>query len=680
MPADPYKYFRPEAKELLEQFSRGVLDLEKGVDDASILQGLFRLAHTLKGAARIVKQSEIASHAHAIEDTLSVLRAAPGKIERPQIDAILDHIDAIGGHLRSLSGPTDAPAQATGKVETEEPSRTIRADIAESDAMLESIAETRAMMKNLRLVVESVGQTGDTANYLVELLGSSFAAERDTRAAAQTPLAIAEELRRKLAAAERALDSGVDRMDRELRQLRETVERLRLVSAKDMFTALERTARDTAHSLSKQVIFKANGDDIRLDVHILETLQRALVQIVRNAVAHGIELPAERTGAGKQAVGNIEITLLRRGRQIVFSCSDDGRGLDLESVRKSAVQRGLLGVEARSLGPDELVRLLLRGGISTSRTVTEEAGRGIGLDVVREAIERLGGEVGCHSEPGHGATFELVIPPSLAAMDVLLVDVEQGHAMAIPLGTVEATSRIGPANISLAGGAASILHNETAIPFVPLSSLLDGRRWTAERHWAVVVVRTADGYAAIGVERLLGTANIITRPLPEYMSGNPIIAATALDADGNPQLVLDAELIIDAARRGAGEMEGQIARLPILIVDDSLTTRMLEQSILESAGYRVETAMSGEEALERVGDKKFALMLVDVEMPGMDGFTFIERVRADPKVRDIPAILVTSLAEPEHRSRGQQVGAQGYIVKSEFNQAELLSMIRSLAA
>jgi two-component system chemotaxis sensor kinase CheA len=163
------------------------------------------------------------------------------------------------------------------------------------------------------------------------------------------------------------------------------------------------------------------------------------------------------------------------------------------------------------------------------------------------------------------------------------------------------------------------------------------------------------------------------------MTASPIVAGASLDAEGNPQLVLDPDGLIAVARRGdAIELESTPARLPVLVVDDSLTTRMLEQSILESAGYEVELAMSGDEALDLVGRTRYALILVDVEMPGMDGFTFIERIRSDPALRDIPAILVTSRAAPEDRQRGRDVGAQGYIVKSEFDQAELLTMIRSL--
>jgi two-component system chemotaxis sensor kinase CheA len=223
------------------------------------------------------------------------------------------------------------------------------------------------------------------------------------------------------------------------------------------------------------------------------------------------------------------------------------------------------------------------------------------------------------------------------------------------------------------------LHDDTAIAFAPLSAVLDGIAWPARRSWPVVVVASSDGLAALGVERLLGTAKIVVRPLPQRMAASAIVAAASLDAEGNPQLVLEPTGLVTAARRGRpAEIDAQPLKRPVLVVDDSLTTRMLEQSILESAGYEVDVAVSGEEAIERLRTKRYALILVDVEMPGMDGFTFIERIRSDPKSRHIPAILVTSLAEPEHRQRGREVGAQGYLVKSEFDQAELLSMIQPL--
>jgi two-component system, chemotaxis family, sensor kinase CheA len=682
MAQDPYKYFRPEARDLVDQFAKGILDLEKGGSSAAAVQRLLRLAHTLKGAARVVKQSEIADRAHAIEDALSPFRDTPASVAREKIDSILEHLDEISNRIVTLVPTEHTKSPNPSKSVFEESPRTVRTDVADMDAVLDGVTETHAALNGLRGAAGGVEQ----ARHLADLLLSQLAASGTPdyrRPSGDNPsqrLAIAEELRRKLGSVERNLGSIIDQMDRELRQLREAAERLRLVSAGSLFTALERTARDTARALSKQVIFEGKGGDLRLDAHVLETVQGALIQIVRNAVAHGIELESERTTGGKPAIGHVSVNVFRRGRQIVFACSDDGRGVDLDAVRRVAVQRGLLDPTAKQLAALDLVGVLLRGGISTSTTVTDVSGRGVGLDVVREATERLGGEVVVRTDRGAGTTFELVIPPSLASMEALIVEAGgAGCAIAIPLDAVRRTLRVAANEIVRAAPGASILYEREAVAFMTLSAALGAARRSADGSWSAMVVQGMGGLAAIGVDRLLGTARIIVRPLPQHMTASPIVAGASLDAEGNPQLVLDPDGLIAVAHRGdAIELESTPARRPVLVVDDSLTTRMLEQSILESAGYEVELAMSGDEALDLVGRTRYALILVDVEMPGMDGFTFIERIRSDPALRDIPAILVTSRAAPEDRQRGRDVGAQGYIVKSEFDQAELLTMIRPL--
>jgi two-component system, chemotaxis family, sensor kinase CheA len=684
MAQDPYKYFRPEAHEILEKFSRGILDLEKGKHGTATIQHLLRLAHTLKGAARVVKQSEIANRAHAIEDALTPMRQSSNPIGREQIDTVLGHLDAIGSQLDLLAPSAEPVALASGKAVVDDAPRTIRTDLSEVDAILDSVVETNALTNGLRTAAQSLQQITHLADLLVSQ--SSIVAveahDRQARARGGRRLVIAEELRRKIGGVERNLGSLLDQMDRELRQLREAAERLRLVSAGNLLTTLERTTRDTARALSKEVNFKGTDGDIRLDARVLDTVQGALVQIVRNAVAHGIESSDERARTGKPAAGVVSLAIRRRDRRIVFSCSDDGRGIDLEAVRRVASQRGLVGPAAPELGSDDIIRVLLRGGISTSKTVTEESGRGIGLDVVRESVEQLGGEVEFRSTPGIGTTFEITIPPSLSSIDALLVQ-PGGNAgtIAIPLHAVRATRRLEAKEITFSAPGASVRYDEEAISFVPLLSALSGTVWSAKGNWAVVVLAGADGLAAVGVERLLGTAKIVVRPLPQHMVSSPLVVAASLDADGNPRLLLDPDALIAVARHGcATELDTRPTKPTVLVVDDSLTTRMLEQSILESAGYEVDVAASGEEALDRLRSKHYALILVDVEMPGMDGFTFIERIRADTKSRDIPAIVVTSLAEPEYRQRCGEVGAQGYIIKSEFNQAELLSMIKPLMA
>jgi len=685
MAPDPYKYFRPEARDLVDQFARGVLDLEKGGSDAAAVQQLLRLAHTLKGAARVVKQSEIADRAHAIEDTLSPFRDSTDGIARQQIDTILQHLDEISSRIVTLVPAEHTEIPTPSKSEPGESARTVRTDIAEADAVLDGVAETHALLNGLRGVAQGVEQARHVAERLLAQLAPSGDPSRQSVGNSNQRFAIADELRRRFGGVERNLGSIVDQMDRELRQLREAAERLRLVSAGNLFTALERTARDTAHALSKQVIFEGRGGDIRLDSHVLETVQGALIQIIRNAVAHGIEPETERTGAGKSPVGRVSVGISRRGGRIVFECRDDGRGVDLEAVRRVALQRGLIGraaknLDAPALDAQALVHMLLRGGISTSKTVTDISGRGIGLDVVREAVERLGGEVVFRTDAGAGTSFELVIPPSLASMEALIVETgDAGNATAIPLDSVRSTLRVAAADIARAAPGASILYEQKAIAFISLSTALAGARWSAGRSWTAIVVAGPQGLAAIGVDRLSGTARIVVRPLPQRMAASPIVVGASLDADGNPQLVLDPDGLIAAAHRGD---VGEVAVIPprhlVLVVDDSLTTRMLEQSILESAGYEVDVALSGEEALGLVRRKPYALVLVDVEMPGMDGFTFIEQLRSEPALRDIPAILVTSRAAPEDRQRGREVGAQGYIVKSEFDQAELLTIIKPL--
>jgi two-component system chemotaxis sensor kinase CheA len=688
MTRDPLKYFRPEARDLVDQFAQGMLELEKGRGTAAAVQRLLRVAHTLKGAARVVKQTEIANRAHAIEDALLPFRDSEDAVARDQLDAILEHLDDIGGRIGSLSQPEPAVKPAQRKADLEEAAKeagkTVRTDVAEADAVLDGVAETHALLNKLR----STAQVMERTRHLTEVLVAQLAqaggqGARGAGAAPSRRAGIAAELTRKFGVIERDFGSTIDQMDRELRQLREAAERLRLVAAGTLFIALERTALDSARALGKKVEFEGRGGDIRLDAHVLETIQGALIQIVRNAVAHGIEAEHERRSAGKASTGRICVQVARRGRQIVFVCHDDGRGVDLEAVHRLATERGLLKGAGGKADAQSLVQLLLRGGISTSASVTDVAGRGVGLDVVRESVGRLGGEVVVRTERHQGTTIELVIPPSLASMDALVIEADGTDGApirtSVPLDSVRSTLRIAPSEISSASQGHTIVHDRQAIPFVPLVAALEGAPWSPHRSWTAVVVAGGKGLAAIGVDRMLGASRIVARPLPQHLSASPIMAGASLDAEGNPQLVLDPEGLIAAAERGSASDHGQkAADRPILVIDDSLTTRMLEQSILESAGYAVDVAISAEEGLGMLRARRYALILVDVEMPGMDGFTFIERIRGDALFHDIPAILVTSRVSPEDLQRGRDAGANGHIAKSEFDQAELLVMIERL--
>jgi two-component system chemotaxis sensor kinase CheA len=498
-------------------------------------------------------------------------------------------------------------------------------------------------------------------------------------AASAKARATAQELRNHLERLGRNFAAGIDEVETEFAQVRDVTNRLRLLPVATVFASLERAVRDAAHSLHKEVLFESAGGAIRLDAHVLAALRDALPHVVRNAVAHGIESPPERAAAGKPLQGRVALRVERRGNRVVFTCTDDGRGIDVAAVRRVAVRKGVVAAsDAATLGMEEAVQIILQGGVSTAGVVDELSGRGIGLDVVRETAARLKGEVQVRSVAGKGTSLEICVPVSIASVTALEIDAD-GSVAALPLDAIRRTLRVADHDIARSADRDSLVYEGKVIPFLALSSAL--RRKTAadskRRFWSTVIVEASSGLAAIGVDRLLGTTIVVVKSLPTLTRAETVVAGASLDVQGNPQLVLDPEGLVATAHLGRATAPEPIStkRVAVLVVDDSLTTRMLEQSILESAGYEVDVATSGEEALEKAQAKQFGLFLVDVEMPGMDGFEFVSRTQADAALRTVPAILVTSRSAIEDRRRGEQVGARGYIIKSEFDQVSLLRMI-----
>jgi len=682
--ADPYRYFRIEAAEILEQLQTGLLALEKGAPTLEIVPRLLRHAHTLKGAARVVKQQQIAELSHAVEDLLVPIRDAGAAVAPSLIQQSLQCVDLMRAQLVTLSAPAAvqvSPGEAPLPVPAQAGFWAAKPNVDDLDALLDGIGELNVQLGGMRGSRRQL----ERAAGLSELLGDQLTTRRAPQVS-EAELArmrsLLQELQALLGTAERELSAGIEQSVRELGQVRDAAERLRLVPAEALWSSLERTARDAALSLGKSVRFEASGGEIRLEAELLSQVQHALMQAVRNAVAHGIELPAERRATDKPPLGLVSILVTRRDEHVVFSCADDGRGLDLEAVRRRAEQRGVPREALAGLNAEGLAQLLLRGGISTAHSVTGVSGRGIGLDLIRETAAKLGGSVTLVSSPGRGATVSLLVPASLSALSALLVE-SRGQVVSIPLSAVRGTARQLPEQVSHSADGDTVLFQGSVIPYAPLERLLGGRAPDRARRASSAVFVEAEGHIALGVDRLLGIESIVARGLPELALLSQVVSGASFDADGNPQLVLNPEGLVRAARRlSVGPPAGQAVRqrAPVLVIDDSLTTRMLEQSILESAGYEVDLAVSGEEGMDKARQRKYGLYLVDVEMPGMDGFSFIELTRADPELRKVPAILVTSRASPEDVERGRAVGALAHIEKREFNQTDLLDRIRKLTS
>jgi two-component system, chemotaxis family, sensor kinase CheA len=689
---DPYKYFRIEARELLERLGKDVLELERACTPA-LISRLLRYAHTLKGAARVVKQLQIADAAHQLEEHLAPHRDNRVPLPSESVNAMLALLDKAGAHLAAI----DAAPPAAASPETQTPEVQNAASVAPSSSTPQLVRSVRADVEEIDVVVDAVGAALSELNSLRGLIGKleelrqlaelctrQLAAPRkhEPRAGAGT-LDKVRSLTETLSQETRELDAGMtaslERARRELEHARAQAEQLRLSPASLMFTALERAVRDAAQELGKQVRVETRGGEIRLDGSVLEVVQAGLFHVVRNAVAHGIEAGPQRRAAGKPAAGTIRIEVGRQGPRVLFRCTDDGAGLNVAEVRRALTRAGKQLPPLSELGVNQLLELLLRSGVSTAGQVTAVSGRGVGLDVIREAAERLNGTLRFDSQPGNGFVVELVVPVSMAALDALAVE-SDGELCSLPLDAVRRSVRLQSSEVASSAAGQSLVHEGKVLPFLPLSRALRGEHTgRIAAHTTAVIVHSAAGALALGVDRVLGIKTVVLRKLPALLPRNPLLAGAALDALGNPELVLDPEGLYAAAQRPESAQTAAFApRLPVLIIDDSLTTRMLEQSILESAGYRVVLACSGEEGLHKAREGRYGLFLVDVEMPGMDGFGFVEATRRDPELQKVPAVLVSSRDAPEDLARGKAAGASGYIVKGRFDQRELLGLIGKL--
>ena len=678
-------YFRDEANEIVEGLTRDLLALEKNPNDAGILARCMRLAHTLKGAARVVRQTRIGEMAHTIEDALAPFRDGEETITSDYVSDLLRILERIREETTKL-GAAAKVEDENGEPKPTSPAiddrlETVRVDITDMDALLEGLSEAAIQIGPLTGGHVALQHALRLAALLREELElGQGAGERGRGARLGAALT---EITQSLVHADRDIGAALGRIERELGEVQARAATLRLLPVGAILGTLELTARDTAEALGKNVSFSARGGDVRLEGHVLSAVREALLHVIRNAVDHGVESVEERIAWGKPEVGRIHLEIERRGRKVAFRCTDDGRGIDVAAVRQAAKRQGLAS-EAETLDEEEALALVFRSGLTTASAVTEISGRGVGLDVVREVASRLRGSVQLTSKLGEGTTVEIEVPVSLSSIPVLSV-LFAGSTALVPLDAVRGTRRVVAADRLQGPEGERILFGDRAVPFTPLGSVLlpDGESHELPPACSAVIVQSGEVWIALGVDRLLGTMDVVLRPLPSGAGAPAGVAGAAFDAQGDPMLVLDpAELSRVGARKVSAPVMStrRVApkRLPILVIDDSLTTRMLEQSILESAGYEVDLSASAEEGLRKAKARKYGLFIVDVEMPGMNGFEFTATTRADPALRDVPVIIVTSLATSKDREKGAEAGASAYIVKGEFDQKHFVRKVAEL--
>ncbi len=682
--SDLLEFFRIEARELIDELTVALSELARGGPATGPAGIALRHAHTLKGAARVVARTEMADRVHELEEMLGPFRHSEDPVPAELLARMQALVDALSSDLNPAEPAVPAP-RAGG--ENHAKTRSAAVEVSRGDEVTNTAQTARASLQEIDNLIDGVSQTRTQ----LSAVRDGAARARRLRSAAEERGRLDEAQIEELTSLARILESSADRIERELREVYTTAERLRLIPVESIVPDLERGVRDVTAAQGKQARLEVLGAQISLDANILAGAQTALRQIVRNAVAHGVETPARRRALGKDESGLVRVEISHGAGGVRFRCTDDGSGIDLAAVRRKLVQSGRAPSE--DLDDAQTLELLMGSGISTASTVSEISGHGIGLDVVQDVVRRIGGRIDIATSPGAGTTIDLTTPASMTAQEVVLVRATASADLtALPLRSVQQARRISPEDFS---GAMAVRLNGRRIPYVPMADVLDLPPESSvadQKGRTVLLLEGQRGLVAVGVTRLIGTAEVAVRALPPLAPVLPLVCGIWIDIDGRPRPVLDpAEVAAAAATRRLPRTSAPVPLTPaptspvrsaeptpILIVDDSLTTRMLERSILQAAGYRVDEAGSAEEGLAMATRQRYAVAVVDVEMPGMDGFAFIEQTRTRPELRHMPCILVTTKTGPEDRARGLSAGARAHNDKGAFQQSTQLDAVAAL--
>jgi len=624
----------------------------------------------------MVGLDDIARVAHAMEDVIEQL-SSRGRVANPElIDTLLAASDglltmipaAIEG--RDTAGEADVLVQLLHALAIGFTSAAPGAAVDQQPAVDVVAPSERPSPARHHRDAEAILVPVRRLDELVRLVGESAAAH----------LRIGRMLSERL-----ALDSGTITEFRHLSlvltELQERTMRARMVPVATITDSLQRAVRDLARTLGKSVRWEVRGGDTELDRSMLQQLADPLLHLVRNAVDHGIESPAERSAAGKQAEASLVLHAMQVGPEVIITVSDDGRGIDVDRVRAKAARRG---ADVAVMNDEESLYLIFGTGLSTAASVTDVSGRGVGLDVVRTSVDAVRGRIEVVTARGEGSEFRIIVPITLAVLPCLLVQAG-AERYAIPMHSVVQVQSAAPGLESHAAGRPMVWVNDTAVAASSLTETLGVAAGAAPDSQVVVVTGLVRKHA-FGVTALLGQRDVVVKGLGRLLPRLDVLAGASVEPDGSILLVLDVNELIRRAREGgaappsavlgpADEAATPGRRGAILVVDDAMTIRELQRSILERAGFGVVTASDGLEALARLGERAFDLVLTDVEMPRMDGLALTEAIRRGARSANLPVILLTSRSSDEDRRRGLEAGADAYIVKSAFDEPALLSAV-----
>lgn len=739
--------FRVEVENQAQVLTGALLELERDSAAAEPINTAMRAAHSLKGAARIIGLNAGVDTAHAMEDCLDAARQGRLALQQGHIDLLLRGLDlltrmsqtpeaeierwsgadrpAIEAFLADLArgpvpttpAPTPSPtttpvAVAPVVVAGDEAAPAQQPPNADKNAAERTDRALRVTAENLNRLLALTGESlvesrwlKPFANSLLRLsrmqteIGHDLDRLRATLVsqAPNHPALLAHAgIQRRLTECHEFLAQRLAELEVFDRRSGNLAQRLydgalaaRMQPFNDGIKGFPRMVRDIARRLDKQARLQVVGEFTQVDRDILEKLEAPIGHLLRNALDHGLESPAERLAAGKPAEGVIRLEAQHQAGMLVISVADDGKGIDVERIRAAVLSRQLTDdASAKKLSETELLEFLYLPGFTLKETVTDISGRGVGLDVVHAMVKAVRGTLRTTTVPGHGTRFVLQLPLTLSVIRTLLADIG-GEPYAFPLAHIVRTLKLPRDKIHQLEGRQHFTLDDRPTGLVLATQVFAAKEIKTAGDLSVLVLGGAGESYGLVVDRFLGEREMVVQPLDPRLGKIKDIAAGALMEDGAPVLIVDVEdvlrsiekIVSHAQLAQAGDTnaaEAAIRRKRVLIVDDSLTVREVERKLLAGRGYIVEAAVDGMDGWNAVRTGHFDLVISDIDMPRMDGIELVTLIKKDPALKSVPVMIVSYKEREEDRRRGLEAGADYYLTKGSFRDEKLLEAVTDL--
>ena len=708
--------FQAEASDHIRALAADAAALERTAaadEQLALVERMFRETHTLKGAARMVGEADAEALCHALEQHLSQLKQAKQAVPADGIAAVRAALLEIAASLRTPLAPVAVAVPAAAEKEAPMPTVAAAGNVRVAGARLDTLLMRAEEMVGAKLSAEqhigtlaALTHRGRTWKRELDRVRSEIGILRRYVDGTHKAPVVAEltsvlhyldwthefvrelhgdvaRLSHQAGADQRRLSGAIDR-------LLDDAKELLMQPFSSLLEAFPAFVEQIATQQGKDIDLVIEGAATEIDRRVLEEIRDALIHLVRNSVDHGIEPAADRAARGKPARGRLTISVVgRAGGTVEIAVSDDGRGIDPAEVTASARRLGLITPDAPELRDHDALSLLFQSGFSTKSATTDLSGRGLGLAIVREKAERIGGSVTLESEPNRGSTFRIHVPLTLARFRGLFVATHQ-QTFVIPTPYVRRVVRLPEASLrrvkaqtvaDLEGNAIAVLALGDAIGLSsPTPPAIDGRA-----NVFLVLIESGHSLAALRVDDVPYEEEVVMKSVGPLLRGARQYIGATIGGGGRVVPVLNVGHLLAASVFGSAPQRstGSAAKTErrqrtILVVEDSITSRSLLKGILQAAGYQVRTAVDGVDAITVLKFEAIDLVISDVQMPRMNGFELTEKIRRDQALSTLPVILITSLASREDREHGVDVGANAYIVKGNFDQSDLLESIRRL--